>query len=56
MKSIFASKTFWLNILGAATMVVSSGVVPVKYSAPVLALLNIGNRFLTSTSVSVPAG
>lgn len=51
MKSIFASKTFWLNILGGAIAV--SQIVPPKYSMPIMAISNIGMRLLTNQSVTV---
>jgi hypothetical protein len=53
-KSIFKSKTFWLNILGLASMY--GDLLPPKYSVPVLAVANIANRFLTSQPVSVMGG
>ena len=51
MKSIFASKTFWLNLLGFATAYAE--ILPPKYGLPVLAGANIVNRFLTTTGVSI---
>lgn len=51
MKSIFASKTFWLNVLGMASMY--GNLLPPKYAVPTLAVANIANRFLTSTAVSI---
>lgn len=53
-KSIFTSKTFWLNLLGLAAHV--GGIVPPKYSVPIMAVVNIANRFVTSTPVSVTGG
>lgn len=54
-KSIFASKTFWLNFLGtAATLGLEYGnLLPMKYSVSVLAVANIINRFFTSQPVSL---
>ena len=46
MKSIFASKTFWLNLLGGAVAVAQ--VIPPKYSVPTLAVANIGMRLITN--------
>ena len=50
-KSIFASKTFWLNLVGAVVIVAQA--LPEKYSVPTLALLNILNRFLTDQPVTL---
>jgi len=51
MKSIFASKTLWLNILGAVATY--SGMLPTKYAGPTMAVANIGMRFLTNSSVNI---
>jgi hypothetical protein len=56
-KSIFASKTFWVNILGA--MVSAAGIVAgfpqiAVYAAPILAIANIGLRVVTEVGVYVP--
>lgn len=48
MKSIFASKTFWLNLLGGAISIGASGVIPPKYSMPTMAVANIAVRLLTN--------
>ena len=50
-KSIFTSKTFWLNLLGAVTIVV--GALPEQYAVPALAVLNIVNRFFSSGAVTL---
>lgn len=50
-KSIFKSKTFWLNILGLAATV--SGVLPPKYAMPVMAISNIGMRLITNQPVGL---
>lgn len=50
-KSIFASKTFWLNVIGAVTVVVTA--LPEKYSVPAMALLNIVNRLFTDQPVTL---
>lgn len=58
MKSIFASKTFWWNLLSGAGTILGllSGVLPMG-AAPILAgintAVNIGLRFLTNTPVSL---
>lgn len=54
MKSLFASKTFWLNILGGAIAV--SQIVPPKYSMPIMAVSNIGMRLLTNQPVTIGTG
>lgn len=50
-KSIFTSKTFWINIIGAVVIVVQA--LPEKYSVPALAFLNIINRFFTDQPVTL---
>jgi hypothetical protein len=44
-KSLFASKTFWLNIIGLAMTI--GNILPQKWSVPVLVAANIGNRLIT---------
>ena len=51
MKSIFLSRTFWLNVLGIAASV--GGILPVKYGVPIMSVVNIGMRLVTSKPVSV---
>lgn len=51
VKSIFASKTFWLNVIGLASLFVPN--LSPQYSMPILAVLNIANRFLTNGSVNI---
>lgn len=51
-KSLLGSKTFWVNLLGTATAVLSSGVVPMKYSVPALGVLNIAVRLATDAPIS----
>ena len=51
MKSIFASKTFWSNVL--LLTVTYGGALPQKYAVPVITAANIGLRFLTNQPVSV---
>jgi hypothetical protein len=52
-KSIFASRTFWLNILGTATAIATSGIIPPKYSMPAMAVANIGIRLITNQPASI---
>ena len=57
-KSILASKTFWLNLIGTAILVLETNgaIMPaawIPYSILVLGILNILNRFLTNTGVAV---
>jgi len=42
MKSLFVSKTFWLNITGIALSI--GGVLPPKFGLPVLAVANVAMR------------
>ena len=51
MKSLFVSKTFWLNITGIALSI--GGVLPPKFGLPVLAVANVAMRLLTNQPVSV---
>lgn len=50
-KNIFASKTFWLNVLGIAATV--GGFLPQKYAVPVLGVANICIRILTNQAVTL---
>lgn len=52
-KSLFASKTFWFQILSAAAAV--SGVLPLAPAtmAVVTAVVNVGLRIVTDTPVTV---
>jgi hypothetical protein len=57
MKSVFASKTFWVNALAVAAMVVqgltgNSVLVEPETQATLLALANIALRTVTSEAVS----
>lgn len=57
-KSLFASKTFWFNVLSGAAQVLgyADGLIPPQY-APFVALghavLNIALRAVTSTPVTL---
>ena len=59
MKPIWKSKTFWLNVVGLLIMALSDTTVlqalhiSATYAGEALAFLNIANRFLTTTSVSL---
>ena len=58
MKSIWNSKTFWLNAVGGAILILTQATdaLPASaqpYLAAALAVLNIANRFLTSQPVSI---
>lgn len=48
-KNILQSKTFWLNVIGLVTTL--AGVLPEQYAVPILAILNVVNRFFTSQPV-----
>lgn len=56
-KTIFASKTFWLNILGALIYLLGGdyihSLIPPDYYATLMMLLNILNRFLTNGPVTI---
>lgn len=59
MKSIFHSKTFWVNLLGGIASVAgtASGVIPPHYVPVVMAAGGIANillRLVTSQPVSMP--
>ena len=53
MKSIFLSKTLWLNVVGLLGTIASSGIIPSEYAAILLAALNIINRWFTSQPVGL---
>lgn len=59
-KSIFTSKTFWLNILALALWLADNaffgGLVPDNIKMTIVAALNILNRFLTVGAVSLAGG
>lgn len=53
MKSIFKSKTFWVNLLGGIAAV--TGFIPANpYTLAAGAVANIILRMITNTAVSVP--
>ena len=52
-KSLFVSKTFWMNMMMAVVAVAGSGAVPAKYSVPAIAIANIMLRLISSGGVSV---
>jgi hypothetical protein len=51
MKNILKSKTFWLNVIGVAADY--GGYLPQKYAIPVMAGVNIVNRFFTSVPITL---
>ena len=57
MKSIFLSKTFWVNLLAlCGTVAVGIGYDPSRWteiSMGILAIVNIGLRFVTNTGIGV---
>lgn len=53
MKSIFASKTFYLNVIAAALELSQVVPLPAGTLAIIAAVANIANRFLTSQPVSL---
>ena len=53
-KSLFLSKTFWLNVLGLA--VTLGNVLPQKWAVPVLAVANIGMRLITNQPAGLFSG
>ncbi|MGH7177884.1 MAG: hypothetical protein ACREJC_10920 [Tepidisphaeraceae bacterium] len=53
-KSIFQSKTFWVNVLtGAATIAGGSFGVPTHIAVPIVTGVNILLRFITKGPVSI---
>jgi uncharacterized membrane protein len=56
-KSIFVSKTFWVNLLSLVGMVAQgvtgNEVFPLEVQASILTIINIILRFVTKTAVSV---
>ena len=53
-KSLFLSKTFWLNVLGLA--VTLGNVLPQKWAVPLLAVANIGMRLITNQPAGLFSG
>ena len=58
MKSIWKSKTFWLNILAITVMILEVLVnfepIPVEWQAVIAAVLNILIRLKTNQPIQVP--
>ena len=52
-KSLFASKTFWLNLIGIAALIVPGLNIPPETLVYVLSGLNVANRVLTEGPVHV---
>ena len=57
MKSVFASKTFWANVVALGAMVLQGAtgneiLIPAEAQASVLAVVNILLRSVTSEAVS----
>ena len=54
-KPIWQSKTFWLNLLGGAVMLLPhfAELLPPQYAAIALAAANILNRFFTKKEVTL---
>lgn len=50
-KSIFKSKTFWLNVAALAVHV--AGILPAQYAVPIAAIGNIVVRLFTDQAVTV---
>ena len=53
MKHIFASKTFWLNVIGMASLAIPQAAVNPTTLGYVLAGLNIATRVITKGPVYV---
>lgn len=56
-KSIFASKTFWFNVLSLAVVAGSGSLgvtIPPKVAVPLVTIGNLGLRWLTNQPVSLP--
>ena len=56
-KSIFSSKTFWMNLLAALAalgdQLAGTGLIPLEYLTPAMAILNIALRLITHQPVTV---
>ena len=50
-KSLFTSKTFWINALMVANQVVGAVPMPPEYAAIVIAVVNLGLRLVTTQPV-----
>ena len=53
-KSLFVSKTFWMNVFGLALTL--ANVLPPKWGMPVLAVANIGMRLITNQPAGLFSG
>lgn len=57
VKSIFASKTFWFNVLALAVQagqaVLGMNIIPEPWGAVVQGVVNIGLRYVTTQGVSL---
>ena len=51
MKSIFRSRVFWFNVLTCGAHF--AGYIPVPYTVPAVALINIALRYVTVGPVSL---
>jgi hypothetical protein len=55
-KTIWLSKTFWVNLLALAGMIAQgitgSEVFPLEVQASILTIINIGLRFITKQAVT----
>ena len=52
-KSLFVSKSFWLNVLGAGAMALPGLPVDPHTLGYIMAALNVGNRLLTNGPASI---
>jgi hypothetical protein len=50
-KSLFASKTLWINVLMVANQLVGAVPIPPEYAAVLIALVNLGLRLVTTQPV-----
>ena len=56
-KTIFKSKTFWLNLVAAllalGDQLAGTGLIPLEYLTPAMAILNIVLRLITHQPVTI---
>ncbi len=50
-KNFLLSKTFWANVLGLGLTI--GGILPQKWSVPVITIANIGLRLITNQPVNI---